>query len=130
MQFLTKEAIKAHKAPVKMVKVEIPEWEGYVFVREVTARGRDIFEDSTFEIDEKGKVRLRSMQSRRALLVVLSTCDENGDFVFDMDDIGWLGEKQYSAVERIYKAAQELNGMTAEKAEKNFETPAESSSSD
>jgi len=131
MEFLTKDAIKSCKSNFAMEKVEIPEWDGFVFVRELSARGKDIFDDSMVEYDLATKgVKFKSATNRRALLAVLTACDEDGNLVFDDKDISWLGDKQFKAVNRIFEAAQRLNGMTPEKAEKNSETPDADSFSD
>jgi len=130
MAFLTKDAIKGTKSTPKMKKVEVPEWGGHVFVRELTAHGRDRFEDATFAFNtETGKVEMRQGQQRRALFLVLAVCDENGDAVFTDDDVSWLGEMEFSVIDRIYQEAQKINGMTVEEATKNSESPSGGSSS-
>ena len=130
MAFLTKDAIKGNKSTPKMKKVEIPEWGGHVFVRELTAHGRDRFEDVMFAFNtETGKVEMRQGQQRRTFFLVLTVCDENGDAVFTDEDISWLSEMEFSVIDRIYQEAQKINGMTVEKATKNSESPSGGNSS-
>jgi len=127
--FLTKEAIKGRASSIKVELVDVPEWDGFVYVREMTARARDIFEDSMFGFDPSaGKLEAKTTHNRRSLFVVLTACDADGKPIFDECDIGWLGEKQFKAVNRIYTAASKLNGFSTDDSEKNAEAPAADSS--
>lgn len=130
MQFLTKEAIKALDNTPRTEKVELPEWDGFIYVREMSAKARDAFESSTFVLDKKGNVD-KNMANYRARFVVLTACDEEGKLVFSPNDAEWLGEKQAATVQKIYDAAQKLNSLpTEEELEKNSDAPADASSSD
>ena len=92
--------------------VHVPEWDVTVFVRGLTARERDRFEASV--VVGSGKDTKVKMENARARLVVMSTYDEDGKKVFSTDDIGWLGEKSARALERIFKVAMRLSGLTEE----------------
>lgn len=130
MQFLTKEAIKSLAAKPRVEKVELPEWDGFIYVREMTAKARDAFESSTFVFDKKGNLD-KNMSNYRARFVVLTACDEDGNLVFSLSDAEWLGDKQAATVSKIYDAAQKLNSLpTEEVLEKNFDAPADVSYSD
>ncbi|MDX9804004.1 MAG: hypothetical protein RBS96_08345 [Dehalococcoidales bacterium] len=130
MQFLTKEAIKSLAAKPRVEKVELPEWDGFIYVREMSAKARDAFESSTFVFDKKGNLD-KNMSNYRARFVVLTACDEDGNLVFSPSDAEWLGEKQAATVSKIYDAAQKLNSLpTEEVLEKNSDAPADASSSD
>lgn len=130
MLFLTKEAIKALTTKPRVEKVELPEWDGFIFVREMSAKSRDAFEAGTFVFDKKGNLD-KNMSNYRARFVVLTACDEEGNLVFSPKDAEWLGEKQATTVSKIYDAAQKLNSVPTEEAlEKNSDAPADASSSD
>lgn len=111
---LTKEQILG-ASDIQIKKVEIPEWNGFVFVKGMTAKERDCFEASIIRMN--GKVRKVDMRDLRAKLVSKSICDEDGKLLFDEKDIKELGEKSASAVQRIFTVAQELSGLTDEDAE-------------
>lgn len=111
---LTKEQILG-ASDIQIKKVEIPEWNGFVFVKGMTAKERDGFEASIIRMN--GKVRKVDMRDLRAKLVSKSICDEDGKLLFDEKDIKELGEKSASAVQRIFTVAQELSGLTDEDAE-------------
>lgn len=111
---LTKEQILG-ASDIQIKKVEIPEWNGFVFVKGMTAKERDGFEASIIRMN--GKVRKVDMRDLRAKLVSKSICDKDGKLLFDEKDIKELGEKSASAVQRIFTVAQELSGLTDEDAE-------------
>lgn len=111
---LTKEQILG-ASDIQIKKVEIPEWNGFVFVKGMTAKERDDFEASIIRMN--GKVRKVDMRDLRAKLVSKSICDKDGKLLFDEKDIKELGEKSASAVQRIFTVAQELSGLTDEDAE-------------
>ena len=119
MKFLTKDDIKSVATLPKMEKVEIPEWDGFVYVREMTSAARDAFEEMTFDLGQDGAVQ-KKMDNYRAKFVVFSACDESGDLIFSRDDVEWLGTKQASAVNKIFQVGSKLNGLTGKEAEKNF----------
>ena len=131
MAFLDRDAIRNMDDNLKVERVEVPEWDGHVFVREISAHAQEVYEEATFDVDPaEGKVKMKSMANRRALYVVLCACDENGKAIFDVDDVEWLGQKQLSAVNRIYLKAQEINGVDLEAATKKSPAPAADSSTD
>jgi hypothetical protein len=92
--------------------VPVPEWDkdgetgAGIYVKTLTSRARDLFEQSI--IDEDGKVHV---DNARAKFVILVACDEEGNPIFNSDDAEWLGNKSSKAIGRIYEAAQSLNGM-------------------
>jgi len=130
MQFLTKDAIKSIDVPIRMEKVELPEWDGFIYVREMSAKARDAFENSTFTFDSKGRLD-KNLSNYRAKFVVLTACDETGKLVFTPEDAEWLGERQAATVQKIFDAAQKLNNVPdAKELEKNSPGPADGSSFD
>ena len=119
MNFLDMEAIKKKPDFSRIEKVEVPEWDGYVFVREMSSKGRDMFEEMTFSVDmesvdaqgEKAPSVKTTVENTRARYVVFTACDEKGNLIFKPEDSIWLGEKQLVAVERIFNAAKKVNTL-------------------
>jgi len=125
------------KEELQRVKVEFENGD-YVYVRQMTGRERDNFEQSLIKEtkDSKGVVvgYDRALGDFRAKLAVVTVCNEQGDMVFMPDDYSTLS-KHMSAkrLESIVNKAQELNKITEEDKEalvKNLEVgPADNSSS-
>jgi hypothetical protein len=105
MAFLTKKDIlSADDLPKE--KVTVKEWGGDVMVRGLTAAERDEFEKEVF--DEEGNVR----GSFRPKLVTICCVDEEGKPLFNKgDDVG-LAKKSGKAIQKIFRVAQRLSGMT------------------
>lgn len=115
---LTKESILGAKDR-KIEKVEVPEWNGFVFVRSLMGTERDAFEDAMH--DGKGKINLKNHRARMAALAI---CDESGSPLFTLADVTALSQKNASVLERICDVAMTLSGMKkgdVENAAKNSE---------
>lgn len=111
MQRLTRDAI-LQKADNKIEELYIPEWEGSVFIRVMSAGERDKFEARC----------LSTKVNFRASLAALVVCDEEGQRLFEEKDIEALSAKSASALDRIFRSAIKLNAMTeqdVEELEKN-----------
>lgn len=89
----------------KTEKVEVPEWGGFVYVRMMTARQRDQFEAEQISDPYKDV---------RARLAVHTVCDEQGEMLFQKQDVDALGQKSAAALDRIFSAAVKLNRITKE----------------
>lgn len=93
--------------------------ENFVFVKQMTGRERDTFEQSLLkeQVNEKGEITGydRSMTDFRAKLSVVTLCDEKGNTLLLPSDYEELS-KSMSAVklEKIVNAAQKLNKITEE----------------
>lgn len=106
---LTKEAIlKAQDIEIR--EVEVPEWGGVVYVRGMTGRERDRYENSLYK--QKGKERVLNTQNARAKLVVMCTVDQDGNRIFDEEEVNVLSQKSSKALDRIFAVAMELSGIT------------------
>lgn len=120
---LTRDAIFA-VSDIVTEYVEIPEWKGGVYVRSMTGKERDEFEESIMvdkrERTKGGGTRLTrqaSLSNFRAKLAARVTYDADGNRLFTDADIPRLGTKSSGALQRIVKKAQELSGMTDEDVE-------------
>lgn len=116
---------------LRTVDVSVPEWGGEVRVKTLTGAERDQYEADSVKI--KGN-RRELVGNLRARLIAMCAVDENGQLVFTRADVLKLGQKSAPALERVFEAAANLNGMTDEDVEElagNFDgTQDESSTSD
>jgi hypothetical protein len=94
----------------QLEKVIVPEWGRAVWVRTLSGRERDLFEEQS--LVSKGKRKEVSLQNIRARLVVLCACTEDGKPIFQRDDAMQLGDKSAKALDRVFTVAQRLNGIT------------------
>ena len=90
--------------------VEVPEWNGTVYIRTMTGEERDRFEASLVRID--GAKFEDITRNLRARLVCLTAVDENGESLFTLDDIQKVGAKSSKALDRLYEVAERINGLT------------------
>lgn len=89
--------------------VEVPEWGGTLYVRSLTGAERDHFETSLFE--GQGKGRKENFANLRARMVALCAVDGEGERLFADADVAALGGKNAAALDRVFDAAQRLNGF-------------------
>ena len=116
---LTKEAILAAD-DLPRERVNVPEWpegghDGEVCVRTMSGVERDHFEQAVS--DARGTRNHVDFAGLKALLVVLTVCDDQGQPLFCVDDAGALNAKSAAAIERLYKIAARLNALLPEDAE-------------
>jgi hypothetical protein len=100
--------------------VDVPEWGGTVYVRELTARERDDFESGCVVI--KGDKQTPNLRNYRGRLAALVIGNDKGGRLFEDDDADQLGELPAAALDKILDVARKVNGMTreaTEEAEKN-----------
>jgi hypothetical protein len=104
---LTREQILGAE-DLRPTPVEVPEWWGTAYVRQMTAGERERWEK---KIEEKGAVDIR------ALTAALTLCDESGRRLFTEADAAALNAKSSAALRRIYPIALGLAGLDADEAE-------------
>lgn len=110
---LSREAILAAQ-DLKTEDVSVPEWGGVVRVAVMTGTARDAWEQS---LVPASKGEAPNVANIRARLVAACAVDESGARLFTDTDAVALGAKSAAALERVAKACQRLNGLTAEEAE-------------
>jgi hypothetical protein len=123
---------------LKVEYVKVPEWaqggEDEVCIKMLTGTERDKFEASMVRVNKAGKPE-QNLENLRARLIVLCAIDpdDNNLPLFTDDDIRSLGKKSAIALDRVFTAAQKLNGFTEEDIEELAEgfssAPSESSTS-
>ena len=111
---LTREQILA-AIDQKIEAVAVPEWNGTVYVRNLTGKARDRFERSRFKL--VGKEVEVIHENTRASLLAASLCNEQGLLLFTEADIEALGEKNGAVLDRLFDVAQRLSGLRKEDVE-------------
>ncbi len=96
---------------LKKVKIEVPEWGGHIYVRNMSGHGRRIFQNNTIS---KDKVPEDFVE----LLIIATACDKDGNLIFTMDDLPELQKKSSAVLSRIFDAAADLNALTEKSIEK------------
>jgi len=89
----------------RFADVEVPEWGGSVRIKTMSAKDRQQFQSS---ISTKGKVADDFMER----LIICCLVDDKGKQIFEQADIKLLSDKSSVAINKIFSAAVELNGMT------------------
>lgn len=124
MEFLTKDAIE--KAPdLQSEPVEVPEWNGTVLVRGLTAADKDKLMQAASIDAPPGKrdadgnpiEKEVDISVYRLQVVARSLVDQSGTRLFGDDEIHLLGAKDSEAVERIFRVAQRLSKLRREDVE-------------
>lgn len=111
MTILTKNDIINAK-DLEIERVVVKEWGGAVAVRGMTAKERDDFEHEMFN-----QIENKSTKTVRAKLVCRCCVDENGDRIFKDEDYIMLEKKNGRVVDKIFKVAQRLSGLTGKEVE-------------
>lgn len=119
---LTREAI-LNSHDIKVESVEIPEWNGVVWVKALSGEERDEFENGLFntkrvrnargKVTEKRELNMRKVRARLAVLVCVKSQTDLTP-LFSKNDIDKLASKNGAALDKIYDAATRLAGMTQE----------------
>lgn len=102
---LSKKAILAAKDTKLKGPVAVPEWGGDVYFRTISGLERDQFEDAYSE---------QKMKAFRARFLVLTLSDDNGDRLFDDNEVESLGKKSSVVINRLFDEAWQHNAFTQE----------------
>jgi hypothetical protein len=94
---------------LKSAEVPVPEWGGIVRVRMMTGTDRDALEQSMVLFNEDG-TRKPNVANYKAKLVAFTLVDEQGKRMFADDEIAHVAAKSAAVIDRIFEAAQKLNG--------------------
>lgn len=109
MPLLTKEQIIASE-DLKHEDVEVPEWGGSVRVVAMSGTARDAFEDTL--VKRVGEKIEQDLGNYRAKVCAACMIDEDGNRLFSAKEVQALGQKSSAAIERVFDAADRLNGLT------------------
>ncbi len=114
---LSRASLLAAIGQIKVEPIDIPELNGTVYVKGMTAGEREAFEQDMNGEDfvKSGKVR--------ATVFVNSVTDENGNLLFTADDIDDINKLPSSVVIKVFEKSNKMNGINTqqaiEQAEKN-----------
>ena len=114
---LTKEDILS-AVDIEVIYLEIPEWNGGVWLRSFNGRDRDKFEEYISNKNnkpgsKKGKNQNIDIKGIKALAVVRSVVDAevDGQFIFTEAEIPDINQKSAKAIGRIFDKFCEMNGL-------------------
>ena len=115
--FLTKDDIlQVQDLPVKEVFVK--EWNGYVFMRTLTAKEKEDYEWYIYTQGKKTEKTGGVIEDARVRLVASCLVDAQGERMFSVEEFKVLAGKSSSAIESLFKVAQQMNGMEVEEADR------------
>lgn len=97
---------------IKIELMDVPEWNGSIYVKTLTGAERDKLEASIMSFGNDGRPRGMKLDNMRAMVAVLGICDEKGDAIFTMKDITALSAKSSSALDRVVAKIQSLAAMS------------------
>ena len=105
------------KQALKIEKVVFEGTEDFVYVREMTGKDRDNFENSIMKArrNKKGDIEGydQSLENFRSKLAVVTVCDETGELLFAPDDMKKLSECiSITYLEKIVEVASAVNKIT------------------
>ncbi|NBT49946.1 MAG: hypothetical protein EBV86_01945 [Marivivens sp.] len=102
---------------LKEEQLEVPEWGGFIVVREMTAEARDAYEHSLFSQNEQGSFD-KNLSNARAKLIAACVVGPDGKRMFDTEQkITVLGNQPISTINPIFDKCQEINSMGADEIE-------------
>jgi len=103
---VTREAIIASAAKMKTERLTIEEWGGDVIIRELTGKERDTIEAALLRgRDANNFSNIRSKAVAKALI------DENGNRLFDDNDIELINNLSSNVINTIFEAVNRISGM-------------------
>ena len=106
---LTGEAILAVEDHT-LERVDVPEWNGHVFVRTLSGDERDEIEGKVSSLKQIGTAA--AWRGVRALLVGKTVVNEQGERLFTDKQIAALGGKNAAPLDRCFSVAQRLAKLT------------------
>ncbi|MBS0158588.1 MAG: hypothetical protein JSS26_08355 [Nitrospira sp.] len=90
----------------KIEQVDLPELDGFVYVKTMTGAEKDAF-DSSLLVTSGGHREVVPLNARAKFLVHV-ICDADGQKLFTEADIERLGQKSSAVLDRLWKAARRL----------------------
>lgn len=109
MSLLTKDEIISCD-DLKHEDVEVPQWGGTVRVVAMSGAARDAFDDTL--VKRVGDKVEQDLGNYRAKVCAACMVDESGNRMFSAKEVEALGKKSAAALEKVFDAADRLNGLT------------------
>ena len=107
MKVLTRDQIIA-ASDRRIISVEVPQWHGRVFIRELSAKARG-------DLVSKWRTKKITEAEMPIMMVAISVTTEEGELLFTLGDAAALAEKSVGSIDTIATAAMKLNGMEPDK---------------
>lgn len=92
-------------------RVPVPEWGGFVFVRNLSGAERDQYEADSIRYNRKGEPAGANLENARSRLLVMTICDQDGDLLFTPADLEALGRKNSRPLDRLFDVSCRLSGI-------------------
>lgn len=103
------------KNRLKMELVEVPEWEGDVYIRELSQGQLLEYNEHLHKISEKNpEITPSASLELMALLVFYSVCDEQGNPLFAEDDVKDLANSNLNVLLTLSTKIMKLSGVSGE----------------
>lgn len=99
----------------RIQRVEVPEWGGHVYVRSLSGMEKELFSEAV-NVVRHGKTEVNDVGLRARYLAV-ALCDEHKQPLFTLDQVEALNTRNTVVLDRVWKAALELNAGTEERRE-------------
>jgi hypothetical protein len=98
---------------IKTEKVSVPEWKTDVYLKVLSGTERDQFEAGYTD---------QRMQNFRVRFLVLTLCDQEGERLFDDEQIALLGKRSSLVIARLFEQAWKINMLSQEAADEAGES--------
>lgn len=110
---LTAEAILALD-DLELIELPIPEWGRTVWIKTMTGKERDKYEEGLVRTRGRGRNQTREMAigNARAQLAVRVVCDKDGNRIFNDSHADALGNKSAAALQRIWDVAADKSRIS------------------
>lgn len=106
MEDLTRDGILSVQ-DLPLERVEVPEWDGVVYMRVLTGKQRDEIEQLSTDRKAAKRFEVKEMIVR---MVAMSLCDKDGKLLFGgHDDAQKLNEKSSAVIIRLFKVVQKIS---------------------
>lgn len=132
VKVLSREAILARPAvELERELVEVPEWGGSVYVQQFRGSDTDAIAEMVDKVDPRTKRKV-TRAGLRPYILIRAVVDENGNRVFNHNDIPFLAGQPVKVTNRIIEVLTRLNGgddLEEEYAENFDDDPSEDSPS-
>ncbi len=94
---------------MKVEAVDVPEWGGKIYVRRLTGRERDEFEQL---MNDRRAGKIMKVRGVITKIVALAACTEDGSKLFTSENAeAKLDEKACAPLMRVFDAALKISGM-------------------